>query len=73
MENNGSKFGLLHYKSKVHTILPSPLQLATLPGVLDLIEELIGPDILLYNVSYIVKEAGTTYHVSWHQDLNYWG
>ena len=63
----------MHYKSKAHTILRSPLQLAKLPAVLDLIEELIGPDILLYNVTYIVKEAGTTSHVSWHQDLNYWG
>ncbi|MBT7256833.1 MAG: phytanoyl-CoA dioxygenase family protein [Planctomycetaceae bacterium] len=73
MEITESKFGPLHYKSKVHTILRSPLQLATLPAVLDLIEELIGPDILLYNVTYIVKEAGTKSHVSWHQDLNYWG
>ena len=41
MENAESKFGPLHYKSKEHTILSSPLQLATLPAVLDLIEELI--------------------------------
>lgn len=73
MEIAESKFGPLHYKSKVHTILRSPLQLATLPVVLDIIEELIGPDILLYNVTYIVKEVGALSHVSWHQDLTYWG
>jgi hypothetical protein len=73
MENAEAKIGSLHYKTKVHTILRSPLQLATMPRVLDIVERLIGPDILLYNVTYIVKEAGSKSHVSWHQDLTYWG
>ena len=73
MEQAESEIGPLHYKPKVHTILRSPFQVASLPKVLDLVEALIGPDILLYNVTYIVKEAGTTSHVSWHQDLTYWG
>jgi ectoine hydroxylase-related dioxygenase (phytanoyl-CoA dioxygenase family) len=65
--------GPLHYKAKVHTILRSPYELATHPRVLDTVEALIGPDILLHNVTYIVKEAGSSAHVSWHQDLTYWG
>lgn len=73
MERAESEVGPLHYKAKVHTILKSPLHLATLPRVLDIVEELIGPNILLYNVTYIVKEAETGSHVSWHQDLTYWG
>ncbi len=73
MENAEPKIGPLHYKTKVHTILQSPLELATLPRVLDIVEGLIGPDILIYNVTYIVKEANTPSHVSWHQDLTYWG
>ena len=32
-----------------------------------------GPDILLYNVTYIIKEPQSMSHVSWHQDLTYWG
>lgn len=63
----------LHYRSKIHTILTSPLALATRPQVLDLVEALIGPDILLYNVTYIIKEPQSASHVSWHQDLTYWG
>ena len=66
-------FGNMHYKSKAHTILTSPLELATTPSILDIVEQLIGPDILLYNVTYIIKEANTPSHVSWHQDLTYWG
>ncbi len=73
MEIAEARIGPLHYKSKVHTILRSPLEIATMPAVLDIVERLIGPDILLYNVTYIVKEAGAQSHVSWHQDLTYWG
>ena len=65
--------GNLHYLAKVHTIFRSPLELATLPAALDIVEQLIGPDILLFNVTYIIKEAGAASHVSWHQDLTYWG
>ena len=71
MERAEAKIGPLHYKTKVHTILGSPLQLATTPKALDIVEKLIGPDILVYNVTYIVKEAETSSHVSWHQDLTY--
>ena len=73
MEQAEERTGPLHYKTKVHTILRSPFELATRREVLDIVETLIGPDILLYNVTYIVKEAGAASHVSWHQDLTYWG
>jgi len=73
MEAAETDFGPLHYKTKIHTILRSPFELACLPRVLDIVEAMIGPDILLYNVTYIVKEPGATAYVSWHQDLTYWG
>ena len=73
LEEAEKKLGSLHYRSKVHTILTSPFELATSSKVLDLIEKLIGPNILLYNVTYIIKEPNSPDHVSWHQDLTYWG
>jgi len=73
MENAEQSFGNMHYKSKAHTILTSPLELSTTPSTLDIVEQMIGPDILLYNVTYIIKEANTPTHVSWHQDLTFWG
>ena len=63
----------LHYQSKVHTVLRSPYELATHPVLLDLVEEIIGPDILLHNVTYIIKEPQTAKFASFHQDLTYWG
>ena len=73
LETAEARFGPLHYRSKAHTILRSPFALATMPNVLDMVEALIGPNILLYNVTYIIKEPHTTSFVSWHQDLTYWG
>lgn len=63
----------LHYLAKIHTVLNSPWELASHPTALDIVENLIGPDILIYNVSYIIKEPNTANFVSWHQDLTYWG
>ena len=73
LEQAESQIGDLHYLSKVHTILRSPAELARHPAILDVVQQLLGPDILVYNVTYIIKEANTEAHVSWHQDLTYWG
>ena len=67
------EFGVLHYRNKIHTLLPTAFELATLPAVLDVVEQMIGPDVLLYNSTYIIKEPSTDAYVSWHQDLTYWG
>ena len=73
MEGAESELGRIHYLNKIHTVLRSPYELATHPRVLDVVEALIGPDIMLHNVVYIIKEPHTATHVSWHQDLTYWG
>ena len=68
-----ANLGPLHLKAKIHTVMTSALELATHTKVLDIVEALIGPDILLYDLTFIVKEPHTDAHVSWHQDLTYWG
>jgi len=73
LEDAEVQIGPLHYHSKVHTILRPPYELATHPTLLDLVEKILGPDILLYNVTYVIKEPATPAFVSWHQDLTYWG
>jgi ectoine hydroxylase-related dioxygenase (phytanoyl-CoA dioxygenase family) len=73
LEDAEAKVGSLHYQSNVHTILTSPAEIVTDPRVLDIVEKMIGPNILLHNVTYITKEAHTESHVSWHQDLTFWG
>ncbi len=63
----------LHYLNKVHTVMPSAYSVATHPALLDIVEALMGPDILLYNATFIIEEPGDSAFVSWHQDLTYWG
>ena len=41
------------------------------PAVLDAVEDLIGPDILVYHSTIFVKEANTPSFVHWHQDGAY--
>ncbi len=73
LEKAEAELGPLHYINKIHTVMASAYALATHPTVLDFVERAIGPDILLYNTNYIIKEPGTTAHITWHQDLTYWG
>lgn len=73
LERAETELGPLHYVNKIHTVMESPYALATHPAVLDMVEALIGPDILLYSTTYIIKEPGSEAYVAWHQDLTYWG
>ena len=73
LEAAEAEIGSLHYINKIHTAMASANELATSPAVLDIVESLIGPDILLYNSTYIIKEPSTAAYVAWHQDLTYWG
>ncbi len=73
LEAAEAELGPLHYINKIHTVMESAYALASDPSVLDFVEAVIGPDILLYNTNYIIKEPGTSAHISWHQDLTYWG
>ena len=48
-------------------------ELARTPAILDCVERILGPDILLWGSSCFVKAPRSPSYVSWHQDLNYWG
>ena len=42
------------------------------PDILDLVESLIGPDIILWGSQVFCKPAATGMEVPWHQDGEYW-
>lgn len=73
LEKVEAQFGPQHYTSKMHTLLDFAAKAATAPQVLDVVEQILGPDIMLFDVTYIIKEPQSASHVSWHQDLTYWG
>src|SRR5215471_9662346 len=47
--------------------------LATHQQILDVVEQIMGPDILVHSTSLFPKYPSETDHISWHQDAYYWG
>lgn len=47
-------------------------EFATSPALLDIVEQLIGPDIVLWASAMFCKPAATGLEVPWHQDGQYW-
>jgi ectoine hydroxylase-related dioxygenase (phytanoyl-CoA dioxygenase family) len=48
------------------------LNYATNPHILDMVEQLIGPNIALWNSSLFAKPARVGTRTPWHQDGEYW-
>ncbi len=48
------------------------LNYAKNPDILDMVEQLIGPDIALWNSSLFAKPARVGTRTPWHQDGEYW-
>lgn len=46
--------------------------LVTMPALLDIVEEFLGPDIACFTSHYICKPPGDGHAVLWHQDAGYW-
>ena len=61
----------LHFKT--HLYFSWSLALAQRPEILDAVEDLIGPDILVFASGFWAKAAGDRTFVSWHQDSAYFG
>jgi len=72
--DNGLPLPLNTYKRvNAHVVMPMAYRLATEPAVLDVIEGILGPDIMVYAAEFFIKEPRTRQIVSMHQDLTYWG
>ncbi|MGR3503295.1 phytanoyl-CoA dioxygenase family protein [Pseudaestuariivita sp.] len=56
-----------------HVVMPFAAELARDPAVLEVVEGVLGPDILIYSAELFIKEPHTRHMVSMHQDLTYWG
>ena len=68
--NGGPVEGQLRNKS--HLFLSWLDELVRHPTVLDVVEDVIGPNIWLWHAQFFVKEAETSDFVSLHQDSAYW-
>ena len=43
------------------------------PALLDAVSDFLGPDLLLWSCSFVIKEPRSAGHYTWHQDATYWG
>ncbi len=60
-------------RSKPHLIFTWANDLIRLPAILDAVEDILGPNLLVWSTSFFIKEARDPSYVSWHQDSTYWG
>jgi hypothetical protein len=61
------------WRSAGYVIMPWLDALAGHPRILDVVEDLIGPDILVYTATFFIKEAASPTFAAWHQDATYFG
>lgn len=65
---------LLQYKRiNSNCVLPQAARMAMAPRILDAVEGILGPNILIWSAEFFIKEPRTTQIVGTHQDLTYWG
>lgn len=69
--DNGYSAGDIHFKG--HLCFTWSHALAQRTEVLDVVEDLIGPDILIFASKFWVKPPRSGSYVSWHQDSAYFG
>jgi hypothetical protein len=58
---------------KPYLLFPWAAELVRHPAILDAVEDLVGPDILVFHTTLWWKPAGTEGFVPWHQDATYFG
>jgi len=61
------------YRSRTHVLLSWVHALTRHPAILDTVEDLIGPDILVYTSTWFIKEPESAAIAAWHQDATYFG
>ena len=65
--------GDFRWRSASYVFLPWVDALVRHPRILDAVEDLIGPDILVYTATWFIKEAHSPAFAAWHQDATYFG
>jgi hypothetical protein len=63
----------LKWRTMPYLVLPWAAKLARDPRILDVVEDLIGPDILIFTSTFFIKEAHSPTIAAWHQDSTYYG
>lgn len=71
--NHGSKLGNKSQLNYPHVIFRFADSIVRHLRILDAVEAILGPDILVWGSTFFIKEPHSESYISWHQDLRYWG
>lgn len=63
----------MRWRSMPYLLLPWAAKLARDPRILDKVEDLLGPDILIFTSTFFIKEPHSPTIAAWHQDSTYYG
>ena len=63
----------LKWRTMPYLTLPWAAKLASDPRILDVVEDLLGPDILIFTGTFFIKEPRSPTIAAWHQDSTYFG
>jgi hypothetical protein len=70
-EHGGALTGEIRHKP--HLLFTWLADLVRHPAILDAVEAVLGPNLLVWSSSFFIKNARDGAFVSWHQDATYWG
>ena len=62
-----------YFRVGAHVVIPIMAEIAKTQAVLDAVQSILGPNLLVWSCELFIKEPKTRKIVSWHQDLTYWG
>lgn len=62
-----------YLRNDAHLLFKFVDELVRRPEILDPVEALLGPDVMLLRAAFFIKSPNSPGHVTWHQDLTYWG
>ena len=59
--------------TQTHILLQWVFRMVSHPNVLDAVEDVLGPNIIVWSSQWFPKMPGDKTYISWHQDATYWG
>lgn len=63
----------MKWRTMPHLLMPWVATLARDARILDRVEDLLGPDILIFTSTFFIKEPHSPTIAAWHQDSTYYG
>ncbi|HUS52452.1 MAG TPA: phytanoyl-CoA dioxygenase family protein [Thermohalobaculum sp.] len=81
LEGNEARYGAgglprpisQYYRVNANLVSEAARMAALDARIVDAVESILGPDLLIWGCEYFIKEPRSGKVVSWHQDLIYWG